>query len=143
MGCLGPQLALGINCLKMRSRLIKALNNRFYVKFMQLEIGLLRMTKHPSRKAMNFRHLLGCDTIVTRSEKGTRFRDRIVQLSYQDEIHRSCPMHAPENHRSYPAQFFSRKNKSRMPICYANFRSNKTAHIWVVLLQCWAKHRMM
>ena len=24
----------------MRSRLIKALNNRFYVKFMQLEIGL-------------------------------------------------------------------------------------------------------
>ena len=28
-------------CLTMRSRLIKALNNRFYVKFMQLEIGLL------------------------------------------------------------------------------------------------------
>ena len=28
-------------CLKMRSRLIKALNNRFYDKFMQLEIGLL------------------------------------------------------------------------------------------------------
>ena len=28
-------------CLKKRSRLIKALNNRFYVKFMQLEIGLL------------------------------------------------------------------------------------------------------
>ena len=27
----------------MRSRLIKALNNRFYVKFMQLEIGLLTM----------------------------------------------------------------------------------------------------
>ena len=25
----------------MRSRLIKALNNRFYVKFMELEIGLL------------------------------------------------------------------------------------------------------
>ena len=24
----------------------------------------LRMTKHPSRKVMNFRHLLGCDTIV-------------------------------------------------------------------------------
>ena len=23
----------------------------------------LRMTKHPSRKVMNFRHLLGCDTI--------------------------------------------------------------------------------
>ena len=30
-------------CLKMRSRLIKALNNRFYVKFMQLEIGLLHI----------------------------------------------------------------------------------------------------
>ena len=28
-------------CLKMRSRLRKALNNRFYVKFMQLEKGLL------------------------------------------------------------------------------------------------------
>ena len=28
-------------CLKKGSGLIKALNNRFYVKFMQLEIGLL------------------------------------------------------------------------------------------------------
>ena len=28
-------------CLKKRSRLIKALYNRFYAKFMQLEIGLL------------------------------------------------------------------------------------------------------
>ena len=28
-------------CLKMRSKLIKASNNRFYDKFMQLEIGLL------------------------------------------------------------------------------------------------------
>ena len=28
-------------CLKKRSRLIKALNNKFYVKLMQLEIGLL------------------------------------------------------------------------------------------------------
>ena len=27
-------------CLKKRTRLIKALDNRFYVKFMQLEIGL-------------------------------------------------------------------------------------------------------
>ena len=27
-------------CLKKRSRLIKALDNRFYVNFMQLEIGL-------------------------------------------------------------------------------------------------------
>ena len=25
----------------------------------------LGMIKHPSRKVMNFRHLLGCDTIVT------------------------------------------------------------------------------
>ena len=24
----------------------------------------LRMTKHPSRKVMNFRHLLSCDTIA-------------------------------------------------------------------------------
>ena len=29
-------------CLKKRSRLIKALDNRFYVKLMQLEIGLLK-----------------------------------------------------------------------------------------------------
>ena len=29
-------------CLRKRSRLIKALDNRFYVKFMQLEKGLLR-----------------------------------------------------------------------------------------------------
>ena len=28
-------------CLKKRTRLIKALENKFYVKFMQLEIGLL------------------------------------------------------------------------------------------------------
>ena len=28
-------------CLRKRSRLIKALDNRFYVKFMQLEKGLL------------------------------------------------------------------------------------------------------
>ena len=33
----------------MRSRLIKALNNRFYVKFMQLEIGLLRVPYGVSR----------------------------------------------------------------------------------------------
>ena len=28
-------------CLRKKSRLTKALDNRFYVKFMQLEIGLL------------------------------------------------------------------------------------------------------
>ena len=45
MRCLGQQLALGINSsLKERSRLIKALDNRFYVKFMQLEIGLFIIT---------------------------------------------------------------------------------------------------
>ena len=31
-------------CLKKRSRLIKALDNRFYVKFMQLEIGLFKIS---------------------------------------------------------------------------------------------------
>ena len=30
-------------CLKKRSRFIKALDNRFYVKFMQLEIGLFSL----------------------------------------------------------------------------------------------------
>ena len=34
-------------CLKERSRLIKALDNRFYVKFMQLEIGLLTHIQGP------------------------------------------------------------------------------------------------
>ena len=29
----------------------------------------LRMTKHPSRKVMNFRHLLGCDTIGKLADK--------------------------------------------------------------------------
>ena len=50
-------------CLKKRSRLIKALDNRFYVRFMQLEIGLLHASKHTSRKVIKFRHLLSCDTI--------------------------------------------------------------------------------
>ena len=31
-------------CLEKRSRLIKALDNRFYVKFMQLGIGLLSLS---------------------------------------------------------------------------------------------------
>ena len=29
---------------------------------------VIESTKHPSRKVMNFRHLLGCDTIVRRKE---------------------------------------------------------------------------
>ena len=28
----------------------------------------LRITKHPSRKVMNFRHLLSCDTIETNKQ---------------------------------------------------------------------------
>ena len=37
-------------CLKMRSRLIKALNNKFYVKFMEFKIGLLgAVNGYPSR----------------------------------------------------------------------------------------------
>ena len=54
-------------CLKMGSRLIKALDNRFYVKFMQLEIGLLefhslRMTKDPIQilKAVITFYVLWC-----------------------------------------------------------------------------------
>ena len=35
-------------CLKKKSRLIKALDNRFYVKFMQLEIGLLHWNRKTS-----------------------------------------------------------------------------------------------
>ena len=31
-------------CAKKRSKLIKALDNRFYVKFMQLEKGLLHIS---------------------------------------------------------------------------------------------------
>ena len=33
------------SCLIQRSRLIKALDNTFYVKFMQLEIGLVKSVK--------------------------------------------------------------------------------------------------
>ena len=32
-------------CLRKRSRLIKGLDNRFHVKFMQLEIGLFTQSK--------------------------------------------------------------------------------------------------
>ena len=35
------------------------------------------MTKHPSRKVMNFRHLLGCDTIVWACRAKPEYPDRI------------------------------------------------------------------
>ena len=47
-------------CLKKRSRLIKALNNRIYVKFMQLGIGLL--VNHLSEVESTFR--VTCDNIA-------------------------------------------------------------------------------
>ena len=37
-------------CLKKRSRLIKALDNRFYVKFIQLEIGLNLLLKRDNKE---------------------------------------------------------------------------------------------
>ena len=43
-------------CLRKRSRLIKALDNRFYIKLMQLEIGLLRSKKFKALK--NLRKLI-------------------------------------------------------------------------------------
>ena len=43
--CFGNKL-----CLKKRSRLIKALDNRFCVEFMQLEIGLLSLVSLQTSK---------------------------------------------------------------------------------------------
>ena len=43
-------------CLKKRIRLIKALDNRFYVKFMQLEIGLFLL--YSERKVIIYRKLM-------------------------------------------------------------------------------------
>ena len=37
---------------------------------------------------------------------GKHFRDKSEQYSCQDEIYRSCPMHASQNQQSYLAQFF-------------------------------------
>ena len=53
-------------CLKMRSRLIKALNNRFYVKFMQLEIGLLLDDHKP------------CNTTISLTQYQ---RERLISLT--------------------------------------------------------------
>ena len=51
-------------CLRMRSRLIKALNIRFCVKFMQLEIGLLTGGQKPSKSSapciMSMQYTGGC-----------------------------------------------------------------------------------
>ena len=44
----------------------------------------LRETKHPSRKVVNFRHLLGCDTIVTADEK---HKKRMV-IDYSQTVNR-------------------------------------------------------
>ena len=41
-------------CLKKRSRLIKTLDNKFYVKLMQLEIGLLIFFSHFSQDFPEF-----------------------------------------------------------------------------------------
>ena len=43
----------------------------------------LCMTKHPSRKVINFRHSLGCDTIE-RSQKTPSFG--VILLSVSDKI---------------------------------------------------------
>ena len=40
----------------------------------------LRMTKYPSRKVMNFRHLLGCDTI------GVNIIDPLILLKRENVL---------------------------------------------------------
>ena len=54
--------------MKKRSRLIKALDNRFYVKFMQLEIGLF-CQKHK----MHAENLKTINNIHAPSPKGRKF----------------------------------------------------------------------
>ena len=50
----------------MRSRLIKSLNNRFYVKFMQLEIGLLtaRSNYRYEENVVGFEKALGAVKMI-------------------------------------------------------------------------------
>ena len=76
----------------MRSRLIKALNNRFYLKFMQLEIGLL--CKCPSgkkswrqRKVQNalVHHTIILDS-ATNSAYGTISKDMSIIYDYDSII---------------------------------------------------------
>ena len=73
-------------CLKMRSRLIKASDNRFYVKFMQLEMGLLKLHKGED---------LDCkvlSVIIRHLRSGIRVRNFInlhiiyFRCSFQNEV---------------------------------------------------------
>ena len=53
-------------CLRKRSRLIKGLDNRFHVKFMQLEIGLLLLYRlHQLSVTFNMTNLFSPLAIVT------------------------------------------------------------------------------
>ena len=56
-------------CLKKRSKLIKALDNRFYVKFVQLEIGLLHILKpgFNLQQTPRPRHKTQSDYVIERS----------------------------------------------------------------------------
>ena len=55
--------------MKKRSRLIKALDNRFHVKFMQLEIGLFHIMR-------NYNHRRSSDKIW--AQEGRLFRQKVV-----------------------------------------------------------------
>ena len=68
-------------CLKKRSRLIKASDHRFHVKFMQLEIGLLLLfheNRHEDNKGISkhlrfrWQQLLGLLHNITIALKSTR-----------------------------------------------------------------------
>ena len=56
-------------CLKKRSMLIEALDNRFYVKFMQLEIDLFHIIR-------NYNHGRSSDKIW--AQEGRLFRQKVV-----------------------------------------------------------------
>ena len=68
-------------CLKKRLRLIKASDNRFYVKFMQLEIGLLSMTRHvPETLPKEFHKLVAITPNITWTFKVINFLHSTEQL---------------------------------------------------------------
>ena len=57
--------SLSPNCQILSSSIFCIINGDRMSQELHLSTCIqLRMTKHPSRKVMNFRHLLGCDTIA-------------------------------------------------------------------------------
>ena len=68
-------------CLKKRSTLIKALDNRFYVKFMQLEIGLLFLQSERIQIKLQSEIIQNCNASQDPSEVVKNFRNITLNVS--------------------------------------------------------------